>query len=74
MTNVTHIVLHDSPDAIVYSSCYTNGIGTVYFDAANADITDPGAELIVEVAKRTKETDQSRRTRTVRRKTTRSIT
>lgn len=29
------LVMQNTTDAIVYSSCFTNGIGTIYFDAVN---------------------------------------
>ena len=29
------LVMQNTTDAVVYSSCFTNGIGTIYFDAVN---------------------------------------
>ena len=39
----------------IYSPCYTNGLGTVYFDVVNGFIDDVNAQLIVEVAVQTSE-------------------
>lgn len=32
----SHLVVRNVQDAAIYSPCYTNGIGTIYFDAVNA--------------------------------------
>ena len=32
---VGQLVMQNTTDSIVYSSCFTNGIGTIYFDAVN---------------------------------------
>ena len=32
---VGQLVMQNTTDAVVYSSCFTNGIGTIYFDAVN---------------------------------------
>ena len=34
-STVGQLVMQNSVDACVYSSCFTNGIGTIYFDAVN---------------------------------------
>jgi len=53
LSNVTHIVFHNTPEAVLYSPCYTNGIGTIYFDAVNGEVADNNALIIVEVATET---------------------
>lgn len=35
-SEVAHMVMRNRDTAAIYSSCFTNGIGTIYFDAANA--------------------------------------
>lgn len=46
-----HLAMRNVDGAAVYSPCYTNGIGTIYFDAVNATAGDgSGAELVVEFA------------------------
>ena len=58
-TEVTYLIFRnkggyqykDAP--AIYSPCYTNGIGTIYFDAVNGFYDDEGAYLIVEVATET---------------------
>lgn len=58
------LVMRNIPNAAIYSPCYTNGIGSIYFDAVNgstnhfvfADGEDVGAEsfrLVVEVCTNT---------------------
>ena len=37
----------------IYSPCYTNGIGTIYFDAVNGFTDDLNAKLIIEIATET---------------------
>ena len=49
-----HLVMRNIKDAAIYSPCYTNGIGTIYFDAVNALVpseTAPaeGFKLVLEV-------------------------
>ena len=44
------IVMRNTPDAQVVSSCYPDGIGTVYFDAVNAFTEYPNGKIAVEVA------------------------
>ena len=44
------IVFQNTPDAQVVSSCYPDGIGTVYFDAVNAFVGYPEGKIAVEVA------------------------
>lgn len=41
------------PTAVVYSPCYTNGIGTIYFDAVNGWTTEAetGYKLVVETVR-----------------------
>ena len=34
-STVGQLVMLNTTDAVVYSSCFTNGIGTIYFDAVN---------------------------------------
>ena len=34
-STVGQLVMQNTTDAVVYSSCFTNGIGTIYFDAVN---------------------------------------
>ena len=34
-STVGQLVMQNTEDAVVYSSCFTNGIGTIYFDAVN---------------------------------------
>ena len=53
-SEVGNLVLRNTTAAQIFSACYTNGIGTIYFDAVNAYKFDnfPAADahLIVEVA------------------------
>lgn len=49
------IVMRNIKDAAVYSQCFTNGVGTIYFDAVNgwtagASETGDNYKLVVEVA------------------------
>ena len=46
------MVFRNTTDAAIYSPCYTNGIGTIYFDAINTrtDIPPENAHLVVEIA------------------------
>ena len=49
----TWMVLRNTTEAAIYSPCYTNGIGTIYFDAINTRTTDTCppevSHLVVEV-------------------------
>ena len=47
----SHLVVRNIEGAAIYSPCYTNGIGTIYFDAVNAIATTDGAgyKLVVEI-------------------------
>ncbi len=47
-----HLVLRNRVGATIYSPCYTNGIGTVYFDAVNVGISEDGEGygLVLEIA------------------------
>lgn len=49
---VGHCVMQNTTDAAVYSSCYADGIGTIYFDAVNGWTNNVGGTycLVVEVA------------------------
>ena len=49
---IGNLVMRNTTKATVYSPCYTNGIGTIYFDAVNFRANDPASyyELQVEVA------------------------
>ncbi len=49
-----HLVMRNIKDAAIYSPCYTNGIGTIYFDAVNALVPSDavpaeGFKLVLEV-------------------------
>lgn len=51
---VGNIILRNKTTAAVYSPCYTNGIGTIYFDAVNSYKGDAdGFKLVVEIATET---------------------
>ena len=53
---VGNIVLRNMTDAAVYSPCYTNGIGVVYFDAVNGYRgSADNFKLVVEIATETEE-------------------
>lgn len=47
-----HLLMRNMEGAAVYSPCYTNGIGTIYFDAVNGWTSETGDEykLVLEVA------------------------
>ena len=51
------VVMRNVEDAAVYSSCFTNGIGTIYFDAVNGWCRDDenyeNYKLVVEIATNT---------------------
>ena len=66
--DVGQVVMRNALDAAVYSPCYTNGIGTIYFDAVNGwndninEFTGPGSDenpnsyqIVVEMATSTKD-------------------
>jgi hypothetical protein len=52
---VGQIVMRNTTNACVYSSCYADGIGTVSFDAVNSGCRTDGSEyrLVVEIATNT---------------------
>ena len=47
---VGSVVMRNSSDACVYSPLYTEGIGTIYFDAVNAFTNLTTAEIALEIA------------------------
>ena len=52
-THVAHMAMRNSTNSVIYSSCFTDGIGTIYFDAVNGwvgNANDGVYGLIVEVA------------------------
>lgn len=51
----SHLVMRNVADAAIYSPCYTNGIGTIYFDAVNALAGTNGAnyKIVVEICTNT---------------------
>ena len=54
------ILMQNTTNACIYSSCFTNGVGTVYFDAVNGwrnRLTDypESYQIVVEVATETKD-------------------
>ncbi len=53
---VGQLLMRNAVDAAVYSPCYTNGVGTIYFDAVNgwtAGVDQNGYQIVVEVATET---------------------
>ncbi len=48
----SHLAMRDVLNAAICSPCYTNGIGTIYFDAVNGWTSETGEEyrIVVEVA------------------------
>ena len=49
-----HLVMRNTADAAIYSPCYTNGIGTIYFDAVNSGTNHyerAAYNLVLEVCK-----------------------
>lgn len=57
---VGQILMQNTTNACIYSPCYTNGVGTIYFDAVNgwrSSLSDfPNAyQIVVEVATETKD-------------------
>lgn len=51
----SHLIMRNVADAAIYSPCYTNGIGTIYFDAVNALAGVDGTEykIVVEICTNT---------------------
>lgn len=51
------LVMSNEKNAVIYSPCYTNGIGTIYFDAVNVRNSNGGDKyrIAVEVATETSE-------------------
>lgn len=51
----SHLIMRNTLDAAIYSPCYTNGIGTIYFDAVNALAATNGAnyKIVVEICTNT---------------------
>lgn len=51
----SHLIMRNVADAAIYSPCYTNGIGTIYFDAVNALAGTNGAnyKIVVEICTNT---------------------
>ena len=51
-TDTVSAMLRNEVDAAIYSPCYTNGIGTIYFDAVNQWVSEDGEgfHIVVEVA------------------------
>ena len=55
-TESANVILRNMEGAVVYSPCYTNGIGTIYFDALNHNAVGMGGyeashhRIVVEVA------------------------
>lgn len=53
LTNSVHLALGNTKDAAIYSPMYTNGIGTIYFDAVNSIVSEDGSglgfKIVVEV-------------------------
>ena len=56
-STVGQLVMQNTTDAVVYSSCFTNGIGTIYFDAVNgwcrSDENYENYKIVVEIATNT---------------------
>lgn len=51
----SHLVMRNVADAAIYSPCYTNGIGTIYFDAVNAlaGVDGTNYKIVVEICTNT---------------------
>ncbi|MBO5647216.1 MAG: hypothetical protein J6S30_00405 [Kiritimatiellae bacterium] len=47
--------MRNTTNAEIYSPCYTNGIGTIYFDAVNSSVSETGDEykIVVEICTNT---------------------
>ncbi len=56
-STVGQLVMQNTSEAVVYSSCFTNGIGTIYFDAVNGWCRDDenyeNYKIVVEIATNT---------------------
>lgn len=54
-STVGHVLMRNSLQACVYSGCFTNGIGTIYFDAVNARTGDDPSKykFVIEYATQT---------------------
>ena len=48
-SELSHMMMRNVKGAAIYSPCYTNGIGTIYFDAVNAWTTGAGVQYSIEV-------------------------
>ena len=46
----SQVLMMNTTNAVVYSSCFEDGIGTIYFDAANSSVNEGSFKIIVEVA------------------------
>ncbi|MBR7180583.1 MAG: hypothetical protein IKD42_03075, partial [Kiritimatiellae bacterium] len=46
----SQVLMMNTTDAVVYSSCFDEGIGTIYFDAVNSAAKEDGFGIVVEVA------------------------
>ncbi|MCR5413184.1 MAG: DUF2341 domain-containing protein [Kiritimatiellae bacterium] len=52
-SDASYIVMRNSTNSVIQSACYTNGIGTIYFDAVNGSLKDAGTgyNVVVEIVK-----------------------
>ena len=59
MIESSSLILRNMASAVIYSPCYTNGLGTLYFDAVNSDSNDFGTSnpyrLVVDIATETED-------------------
>ena len=57
MAETGNLILRNKAGAVVYSPCYTNGLGTVYFDAVNAanNVDADYYRIVLEVATETQD-------------------
>ena len=46
----SQVLMMNTTGAVVYSSCFEDGIGTIYFDAANSSASEGDFDIVVEVA------------------------
>ena len=46
----SQVLMMNTTNAVVYSSCFEDGIGTIYFDAANSYANEEYFKIVVEVA------------------------
>ena len=44
------VLMRNSPNAVVYSPMYEEGIGTIYADVVNSYVTDANCEIVLEIA------------------------